>query len=154
MKSIFFAGLLVGTLDILAAFVDYYITTGNGPAGVLRYIASGAFGDDAFTGSNYMVWWGLLFHYLIALALTIFFFWLNSRVKFISEYPVTTAILYGIFMWIVTVQVIVPLSNAHQIPFAFWKAIKAVVILILVIGLPLSSIAKRRSISIKRHNGY
>lgn len=143
-KTIFFVGILVGTLDIIAVFVDYYINTNNGPEGVLRYIASGVFGDEAFTERNIMIWWGLFFHYLITLFLTAFFFWLYPRIKFMSKYPVSTAIVYSIFMWVVTVQVIVPLSNAPQMPFDFWKTMKAIIILFFVIGLPLSFIAKRR----------
>lgn len=51
IKTILYAGLLVGSLDITAAFLDFYISTGNGPGGVLRFIASGVFGREAFTGS-------------------------------------------------------------------------------------------------------
>ncbi|HEY2727215.1 MAG TPA: hypothetical protein VGI61_08585, partial [Parafilimonas sp.] len=65
--------LLAGTLDILAAFADYYIATRRGPEGVLRFIASGVFGKDAFTGASLMIWLGLFFHFVIAFALTIFF---------------------------------------------------------------------------------
>jgi hypothetical protein len=38
IKTIIYAGLLAGALDILAAFADYYIATGKGPEGVLRFI--------------------------------------------------------------------------------------------------------------------
>lgn len=144
IKAVFFAGFLVGTLDIIAAFVDYYIITANGPAGVLRFIASGVFGNEAFKGSSIMIWWGLFFHYLIAFGLTGFFFWLYSRIKSMAEYPVSTAIVYSIFMWIVTTQVIMPLSNTPPMPFEYWKAVKAILILLFMMGLPLSFIAKRQ----------
>jgi hypothetical protein len=143
-KTILLAGLLVGSLDILAAFINYYITTGNGPEGVLRYIASGAFGNEAFTGGNAMILWGLFFHYLIAYSFTILFFWLWLKVKFMSGYPIIAAVLYSIFMWITTVLIIIPMSNTPPVPITFWSASKAILILLLMISLPLSFINKRQ----------
>ena len=52
------AGLLVGTLDITAACLQFYIKTGKGPEPVFRYIASGILGKDAFTGGG-MIFWGI-----------------------------------------------------------------------------------------------
>lgn len=142
-KTILLAGLLVGTLDILAASINFYFTTGNGPGGVLRYIASGVFGSEAFSGNSTMIAWGLFFHYLIAFSFTVLFFWLFPRIKFMSSFPISTAVLYGIFMWVTTVLIIVPLSSTPPIPFVFWKAVKAIMILIFMISLPLGIIAKR-----------
>lgn len=145
IKLILLSGLVVGTLDILAAFVDYYVATGNGPSGVLRYIASGVFGNEAFAGSNVMIFWGLFFHYVIAYSFTILFFWLYPQIKFMRTNPFITAVLYGILMWIITVLIIVPLSNTPPMPFVFWKAVKSVLILIFMISLPLVFISKRRT---------
>lgn len=143
LPVILFTGLLAGTLDITAACTDYYIATGKGPSGVLRYVASGVFGQDAFTGSDTMLAWGLLFHYIIAFSFTVFFFWLYPKVKFMAAHPVWTAVLYGIFMWIITTRIIVPLSNTPKGNFVWWKAMKAAAILVVMIGLPLSLIAKK-----------
>ena len=141
LRLILLSGLLVGTLDITAACTDYYIATGKGPEAVLRYVASGVFGQTAFTGSDAMQAWGLLFHYIIAFSFTIFFFWLYPRIKFMAAHPVLTAIIYGVFMWVVTTRIVVPLSNTPKGTFVWWKALKAAAILIVMIGLPLSLIA-------------
>ncbi|SMD37696.1 hypothetical protein SAMN04488029_3415 [Reichenbachiella faecimaris] len=145
IKTILLSGLLIGSLDILAAFIDFYITTGNGPAGVLRYIASGAFGNEAFSGGSFMILWGLFFHYLIAYSFSILFFWLYRHVRWLSTYPITTVILYGIFMWIITVLIIVPISNTPPVPLTFLRAIKAILILIFMISLPLVIVARKRT---------
>lgn len=142
LKLILLSGLLVGTLDIVSACIDYYIATGKGPEGVLRFVASGVFGQQAFTGSNAMPAWGLLFHYIIAFSFTILFFWLYPKIKIMAAYPVITAVCYGIFMWVVTTRIIMPLSNTPKGTFHFWKAIKAILILVVMIGIPLSFIAK------------
>ena len=142
-KIILFAWLLTGTLDILAAFADYYWHTGKGPEGVLRFIASGVFGSKAFSGSSVMIWLGLLFHFIIAFALTLFFYRVYPLLFFLQRNIIITAILYGIFAWAVTNLIIVPVSNTPKFPFNALNGIKAAIILIFTIGFPLSIIIKR-----------
>lgn len=136
------AGLLVGSLDITAAFLDYYIATGKGPEGVLRFVASGVFGKEAFTSNKVMIFWGLIFHFIIAFGFTILFYWLYPRFRFMSKNHVLTAIGYGVFMWIITTRIVMPLSNTPSLPFSFIKSLKAISILVLMIGLPLSFLGK------------
>lgn len=131
-------GFLVGTLDIVAAIIDYYIASGKGPGNVLRYIASGVFGNTAFKGSAMMIGWGLLFHYIIAVGFTVFFYWLYKRVTWISEHPFLSGIFYGIFMWMTTTRIIIPLSKIPAMPFHGWKSLKAIGILVAMIGWPLA----------------
>lgn len=144
-KHILWAGLLVGTLDILAASLDFYISTGKGPEGVLRYIASGVFGMDAFKANPTMPGWGLFFHYVIALSLTFFFFWAYNKMNWMQHNLIVTAIVFGLFSWIVTALVIVPLSNTPPLPYELWKMVKAVVILVTMIGFPLTWLARKYS---------
>jgi len=155
LKIILLSGLLVGTLDILAAFTDYYITTQKNPiTNVLPYIASGVFGKSAFTGDTKMILLGLLFHYIIAFGCTFFFFWLYSKTTILSKNRIITGVVYGICIWIVTVLVILQLSNAPHPAISamkIQKVIKAILILICMIGLPLSFIAyKYAPLQLKR----
>lgn len=152
LKTIVLAGLLVGSLDILSAFVDYYIATGKGPGGVLRYVASGFFGKEAFAGGTGMALWGLFFHFVIAFSFTIFFYWLYSRIKFLSSRVILTAILYGIFVWMVMNLLVVPMSNTPKspAPVKVYKIIKSALILIFMIGLPLSIIMKAHFSKIRK----
>ena len=146
IKLILKAGLLVGSLDILAAFIDYYLATGRGPAGLLKFIASGVFGMEAFSGGTSMILLGLLFHFIIAFAFTVFYYWLYSRVKFVAQQPVVFAVLYAIFMWVVTHLVVMPLSNVPlngRTDLQFWKIVKANLILIFMICVPLTLMARK-----------
>lgn len=138
IKIILFAGFLVGSLDILSAFVDYYIQTGKGPEGVLKFVASGVFGQSAFSGGAMMIFSGLLFHYIIAFCFTIFFIWLYPRLPFLSKNIIVTAVMYGLFVWLLMNLVVVPLSNVPKTPFPFFKIVKGLLILICLIGLPLA----------------
>lgn len=142
IKIIFLAGLIAGSLDILSAFIDHYIQSGKGPEGVLRFVASGTFGQDAFTGGDQMIVFGLLFHFIIAFCFTIFFYWLYQTVPFLQLNIFVTAILYGLFIWVVMNLIVVPLSNTNKYPFHAVNAVKSLLILICMIGLPLTLIVK------------
>ena len=144
VRTIVLAGLLVGSLDIMSAFVDYYIATGKGPEGILKYVASGVFGKVALAGGAGMALWGLLFHYLIAFCFTILFYWLYSRIQFLSFNVILTGFIYGIFIWLIMNLIVVPNSNTPKSAagFTLSKVTKSALILIFLIGLPLSIIMK------------
>ncbi len=142
IKIIFLAGFIAGSLDILSAFIDHYIQSGKGPEGVLKFIASGVFGQEAFSDGDKMIFFGLLFHFIIAFCFTIFFYWLYQRVPFLQHNVFVTAILYGLFIWVVMSLIVVPLSNTNKYPFHSVNAIKSLLILICMIGLPLSLVMK------------
>jgi hypothetical protein len=141
LKIICLTGLLAGTLDILAACTDYYIATEKNPVAVLRFIASGVLGKDAFTGGTGAAVFGLALHYLIAFIFTIFFFLVYPKIKLLSKNRIITAIVYGIFIWAIMSRIVLPLSNTPALTFHIGKAIKAALILTVMIGLPLSFIA-------------
>jgi uncharacterized membrane protein YagU involved in acid resistance len=144
LKTILLSGLLVGTLDIIAACTSFYIDTGKNPVGVLNYVASGITGNDAFAGGTAIALLGLLCHYIIALSFTFFFFWLYSKTNLLSKNRIVTAVVYGLFMWLITTLIVLPLSNVPHTPLSaikFYKALKAIGILVFMIGFPLSFIA-------------
>jgi hypothetical protein len=140
INTILLAGFVAGTLDIAAACTQFYINTGKDPMIVLRYVASGVFGKKAFTGGLPMAAWGLFFHYLIAFGLAIFFFWLFPKIKWVRQNVTLAGLLYGIFAWLITTQVIVSLSRIGHQPIVFSKVIVAVLILMFCIGLPIAYI--------------
>jgi len=136
---ILLAGLTAGTLDIVAACTQYYIKTGKGPGGVLRYIASAVFGKEAFAGGMTMAAWGLLFHYIIAFLFTLFFFWIYPKLNLGKWNKVVTGLVYGIFVWLVMNLVVVRLVMGPH-PIVLKNAAIAMAILMVCIGLPISLI--------------
>lgn len=133
-------GFFAGSLDILSAFVSYYLATRTNPLKVLNYVASGAFGKTAaYGGGAGMALLGLLFHYLIAFAFTLFFFWVYPRIKLAVVNKFLLALIYGLFTWLVMNKLVVPLSNiVPPASFNWGNAIKNMVILIFMVGLPIS----------------
>jgi uncharacterized membrane protein YagU involved in acid resistance len=143
LTLIFFAALLVGFLDALAAVIDYFISSGGrNPVIVFNYIASAVFGrDKAFAGGMLMPLVGLLFHLIIAGLFTIFFFAVYPCCPRIQTWLMATG--YGIFIWVVMNLIVVPLSRARHHLVLNWSMVESILILIFVIGWPLSWLAKR-----------
>lgn len=120
MKVVLSAGLVVGTLDMLAAFLHYFLKTHNNPIVVLHFIASGVFGDRAYSGGLSMALWGLLFHFIIAFAFTVLFFLLYRSSRFIQRLGILFSVIYGAFMWSVTQFIVIPLSHISSVaPLSF-----------------------------------
>jgi hypothetical protein len=140
-KAILSAGLLVGTLDISAAIIQTLVNKRD-VVKLFQFIASGVFGTaQSFSGGLTFALYGLIFHYIIAFAWTVIFFTAYPRLKFLSWNKILVGIGYGIFVWLIMNRVVLPLSNTPSIPFVLTKAILAVSILVVAIGLPLSFVA-------------
>lgn len=151
-KLLVVAWLLVGTLDLLAAFLDFYVNSGGSPRTLLQYIASGMYGEAAFKDASNMVIAGLFFHYLIAGLFTFFFFLVFSRIAVISDYWLLLGLTYGIFVWAVMNAVVLPFTKARHVPvfgMTFIEIAKPMAILILTIGVPLALI-KLRAVNQKK----
>jgi uncharacterized membrane protein YagU involved in acid resistance len=141
-RTILKAVLLVGTLDIAAALIHFYIKTGKAPfKPVLTFVASGLLGKTAFTNGDGMMPAGLLIHYCIAAAVTVFFFLTVAQTQLAKEQKMLTGILYGTFVWAVMNLLILPLTKAPKLPIEFWSIVIGMLILICCVGLPLSYIS-------------
>ncbi len=137
------AGLLAGSLDIITALVQYYCITGKNPIKVLNFIASGILGKDALSkGAFTNEWWlpvlGLLLHFVIAFIFTLLFFWIYPKIKSLSKNNIITGLVYGIIVWLIMNLIILPLSLVPKLPFDIWKAAQGMLILMLMVGLPIS----------------
>jgi hypothetical protein len=144
LKQIIKAGLLAGSLDITAAFVNAYASRKIMPGDVLKYIASGVFGNAAFKGGYAIMLMGLLFHFVIAFACAAVFFILYSKIKFLRYSHVLNSLLIALIAWAVTTQIIIPISNIPKAgSFDITRAAIAVGILFICVGMPISVLAKR-----------
>ena len=143
IAGVIILGCLVGTLDIASALVDYYIATQKNPVIVFKFIASGMLGQSAFAGGIGIILLGLLLHYAIALLFTGLFLSLYNKLPIMAKNRLITGLLYGIFIGLVMNFIVVPLSFTPNMPYTTFKVIKAIFILICMIGLPLSFFIER-----------
>lgn len=139
-RTILVAGFLAGTLDAIAAIIVYQAN----PISMFKFIASGAFGAGrAFSAGSIMVFWGILFHYIIAYVWTVVFFFLYPTFSFMRKNKYIIGLAYGIVVWIVMNRVVIPLSEISQRPFNIRGALIGTSILMVAIGLPISILTNR-----------
>ena len=134
-------GLAAGTLDILAAMA---IAAVNGvpPVRVLQYIAGGLLGRDTFQGGAWTAALGLLLHFLIATAAASVFVLAARWWPALLRRTALWGAVYGVAVWAVMNQVVVPLSRITPRP----QPLSAVALMILVhivcVGLPIAVAAR------------
>ena len=140
VKAIIITGLIAGTLDAIAAMVVNTV----GPLPLFRFIASGAFGRDAFAGGLLMAFWGLLFHYFIAFSWTVLFYIAYPRIPLLSKNKYIVGVAYGITIWVVMNLVVLPMSNVPGMGvMTAWSILKGAGTLIFMVGLPIAILAHR-----------
>jgi hypothetical protein len=147
LLTIIWVCLLTGSLDGILSIIFSYPAS---PGQSYRYIASGLFGTAAFT-ANYMVFWGILFHYLIASAFSTVFFLLYPNFKRAINNKYILAFVFGLIIWIISTFGILPLSNVPDIKgvakypsqLNLTAAIISFAGLSLCLGLPVSLIANK-----------
>jgi uncharacterized membrane protein YagU involved in acid resistance len=108
------------------------------------------FGTKAFT-ADYMVFWGVLFHYLIASVFSTAFFLLYPNFKRVINNKYILALVFGLIIWIISTFAILPLSNVPDIKgvqkypsqLNLIAAIISFAGLSLCLGLPISLIANK-----------
>ncbi|HNP24578.1 MAG TPA: hypothetical protein PKM63_00055 [Panacibacter sp.] len=142
-KQVFKATAVAGSLDICAAFIQAYLVKGSTPDIILKYIASGLFGKDAFAGGFGYMLAGLLIHFFIAFACSLTYFLAYHRIKLLRNNVWLSSLLAALAAWTVTTRIIVPLSKIQPAPFDLAKAAMAITILFFCIGLPVAVMAKR-----------
>jgi len=143
-KTVILTGLLVGTLDLTAAYISQWIKTGSYASGMLKYIAGGALGlETSMKGGNGVALLGLFFHYFIAMSWTVLFFVLFPRLKFlwVDKYLVGT--LYAVFVGLMMGGVIMRFTALPYKPVDVSMAISGWFVLVIALGIPIAVRAYR-----------
>jgi hypothetical protein len=142
-NTISWTALLAGTLHIAAATGNYYLEKETSPIPLFQFIASGIFGKEAFTGGTLMIIWGIVFHFMIAFALTLVLFLIYPKIISWLKNKFITGIIYGLSVWTIMNKLIIPFSNTPKQPFDLTQAITAALILICTVGVPVVLMAHR-----------
>ena len=145
LKMIFLAGLISGTLDAIASSSIFYFKLGLHPGQVMQFVASAIFGSQAFKGGLPMVITGTVAHYLISFAFAGFYFLIFPYFKIIRKNPLGAGILYGGLIWIFMNLGVMPLSAVQSPPFELIGALLSIICHMVLVGLPVSLIAKRQN---------
>jgi uncharacterized membrane protein YagU involved in acid resistance len=108
LKCSVYAGLIAGTVDIVAASL---INTAN-PLIILLAIASGLLGKAAFHGGGGVMLLGLVLQWVMSIIIAGIFTLAAARIPALARRWVLSGALYGVVVFIVMNFVVVPLSVA------------------------------------------
>jgi uncharacterized membrane protein YagU involved in acid resistance len=139
-RATLLATLAAGTLDIGAAIL---LNLGVGPRVVLQSVAGGWLGSAAYRGGWSAALLGLASHFGIMLGIAAVYMALASRLPVLRSRWLAAGLLWGVAVWLVMSQVVVPLS-ASTLPAPDLPAIvQGLIVHVLMVGLPMAWIARR-----------
>ena len=143
LRAIVTAGLIAGILDITSAFVIAEIK-GTGSIRMLQGIASGLLGQQSFEGAMATAGLGLAIHFLIAFTAAAVFYAASRKFNSLIQHAVVSGLFYGIAVYVFMYWVVVPLAfpNARH---SVSRDVTAIIVHMLLIGLPISLIVRRYS---------
>ena len=139
LPVIFWAGLTCGVMDITAAFVTWW-PKGILPSRILKGIASGLLGPDAYKGDWPTAALGLGLHFFIAFSAATVFYLASRKLRYLTHHPVISGALYGVGVYLVMYRIVMPLSRYRHRPFTLSSTTIAIVTHIICVGLPISLI--------------
>ena len=145
-RAIGWAGLLAGTLDITAAFVEAGLE-GRTPVRLLQGIAGGLLGMSSFQGGLTTAALGAFFHFLIAITAAAVFYLASRNLKVLVRHAIPSGLLYGVAVYSFMSYVVLPIS-AYHIKIALPPAaqlIRGVAIHMFMVGLPISLMVRKYS---------
>lgn len=138
-KVVFLTGMFVGTTDLISAYISQLIKTGKFADKMLQYIAGGLLGfPSSMQGGNWVQLVGLLIHYFIAFAFTLFFFLIFPKLKFLSFNKYFVGMLYAVFVNVVMSQLILPMTPLPTGSFNLGGALVGWYTLGAVLGIPIA----------------
>ena len=143
LKQIAVATLVAGTLDIISAFV-FAGMAGASPGGVLRYVASGPFGDAVRQGGVGWAVAGLIVHFAIMACMAAAYFLVAPRIPALIRNPILAGLLYGLILWGIMYWIVKPLRWPDApLPHTLWGIGNALFSHCILVGIPIALIASR-----------
>jgi hypothetical protein len=143
-RAILYGTLVVGTLDILDAFVFFGLRSGTTPVRILQSIASGWLGRAAFAGGARTAALGAVTHYFIAFGIVTTYVVISRRVSVLTRRPIACGIVYGLLVYLFMNRVVIPLSAIGSAPWPPLPVLaNGLLIHALGIGIPSAIFAAR-----------
>lgn len=144
-RTILEAILVAGTLDLLSAFIFSGIKD-VGPGQVLRYVASGPFGDGMREGGAGAALAGVAVHYVLMSIMVVIFALTAFRFQAMRRHWYLWGAAYGFAIYLVMYWLVVPARFGTVPKTDLWSVGNALFSHIFCVGLPMAYIVTRRPI--------
>lgn len=143
-EAILYGTLVVGALDAVDAIV-FFGLRGVTPIRIAHSIAAGLLGRAAFQGGLSTAALGLCLHFFIAFIIVSVFYLASRLVPALTRHPVIAGVIYGIAVYFVMNDLVLPLSAAGRGPFVLPVFINGILIHAIGVGLPSAWFARLAS---------
>jgi hypothetical protein len=140
-RTILWATLVAGTLDILMAIVDATLSGGS-VTGMFRSIASGPFGDG-MRESTMGVPLGLLVHFAIMAVIAAVYVLAARRIPALVRNWWIAGLIYGFGVWLVMYGIVLPTRFGGSLPTEPVAIFKGLFAHCVLVGLPIAWITAR-----------
>jgi hypothetical protein len=144
-STILLAGIVAGALDLSDAFL-WFGFQGVSPIRICQHIASGLLGRASFAGGNATALLGAALHFAMTCIMATIYYAASVRLPPLNRHAAAFGVLYGLAIFVVMNQVVVPLSAATAGTFTWPGLANGLLIHMLGVGLPIALIVRRRSI--------
>ena len=145
LQAILAGGLSAGVCDILAAFITNG-WRGVTPIRVLKSVASGLLGREAFQGGAGTAVLGLALHFIIAIGAAAIYYAASRKLTFLTRQPIIDRPLYGIAVFWFTNLIVLPLSAIpFKVSFKPSILVTGLIVHMLCVGLPIALAIRRFS---------
>lgn len=141
-RALLYGTLAVGVLDLLDAFVFFWLRSGVRPIRILQSIAAGLLGRASFSGGWPTALLGLGLHFFIALIIVLVFLLASRRLPILRRHAIPAGLLYGIAVYLTMTFVVVPASAAAGGTPSWPVALNGVLIHMFGVGLPAALAAR------------
>ena len=141
-STLFWATLISGVLDALAAVVVYYAFFKLNPVQIYQFVASGILDVAAYSGGLGTALLGLGIHFLIAFVVTYVFFQLYLKLALLRQNVYAVGLGYGAVIWAFMNLIVIPYFS--KIPPAPFDTVSVLGILwhMVLVGLPIALIVE------------
>lgn len=144
VRTILWATLVAGTLDILSAFV-FGAIGGAAPGRILRYVASGPFGDAMRDGGAGAAVLGLAVHFALMTIMVAVYAVAAPRLGWPLRHPVPAGLAYGALIYLVMYWLVLPTRFPGATPkLDPWSLGNALFSHLICVGLPIALIVAWR----------
>ena len=141
-ETIVGGGAAVAVLDIANAMTFWGLYRGTRPHVILQSIAAGVLGQDAFTGGAPTALLGAFLHVFIATSVATVYYLACLAGPALIDRPAVAGGAYGVGVYLVMNFIVLPLSNARQVPFRWGWFLANFIGHIVLIGMPVAFIAR------------
>lgn len=147
LRHVLLATLVAGTLDILSAFV-FAGMAGASVGQVLRYVASGPFGDTVREDGAGWAAAGLGVHFAIMFAMCGAYMLIAPRMPALLRHPLPAGLAYGLLLWGSMYYLVKALRwpkaiLPHESAEPLWAIGNQLFSHCILVGIPIALIASR-----------